>query len=379
MNEHSRKRVSDGVMMFGRSALALLVALLIGGVVISLGGYSFVEVYTAIFKGSLGTSRGMLLSLATATPLMFTGLGFAIGIKVGIVNTGLEGQLYMGGLTAALVGIYVDFLPGPTHAAVTMLAGAIGGGLADQWLEVIEPLMGWFRTRFGAPEVITGIMLNSIITYFTGYLVNGPLKPAEAASPQTAPILKSAELSRLASKSQLTTALIVCVILCILIYLLQRRTIWGFKMTAVGMNPLAAKVAGINGSQMYLAALVLSGAMAGLGGAALVQGVFKRFVDIISNGYGFQGIPVSALAAHNPLGVIFAAILFGVLKAGATMVNQSTTIPFEFVDMVQALVVVFVAAPSIILSPIQKISVLLINSYYYKYIFLFQFLKGGAE
>lgn len=348
MNEHNRRRVSDGIMMFGRSALALLVALLIGGVVISLGGYSFVEVYTAIFKGSLGTSRGMLLSLATATPLMFTGLGFAIGIKVGIVNTGLEGQLYMGGLTAALVGIYVDFLPGASHAAATMLAGAIGGG-------AVGLLMGWFRTRFGAPEVITGIMLNSIITYFTGYLVNGPLKPANAGSPQTAPILKSAELTRLASKSQLTTALIVCVILCILIYLLQRRTIWGFKMTAVGMNPLAAKVAGINGSQMYLTALVLSGAMAGLGGAALVQGVFKRFVDVISSGYGFQGIPVSALAAHNPLGVIFAAILFGVLKAGATMVNQSTTIPFEFVDMVQALVVVFVAAPSIILSPIKKL------------------------
>lgn len=354
MNEHKIKRTSDSIAMFGRSALALLVALLIGGVVISLGGYSFVEVYSAIFRGSLGTSRGILLALATATPLMFTGLGFAIGIKVGIVNTGLEGQLYMGGLTAALVGIYVKFLPGASHAAVTMLAGAIGGG-------AVGLLMGWFRTRFGAPEVITGIMLNSIITYFTGYLVNGPLKPPNVGSPQTAPILESAELTRLASKSQLTTALIVCIVLCILIYFLQRKTIWGFKMTAVGMNPLAAKVAGINGPQMHLLALALSGAMAGLGGAAMVQGVFKRFVDVISSGYGFQGIPVSALAAHSPLGVIFAAILFGVLKAGATMVNQSTTIPFEFVDMVQALVVVFVAAPSIIISPMQKLKRIIIK------------------
>lgn len=344
MRIKQNKALSNGLRTVGRSVAALAVALLIGGIIITMGGYSFWEVYAAIFKGSLGTERGLLLSLATATPLMFTGLGFAITIKVGIVNTGLEGQLYMGGLTSAIVGAYVTFLPGGVHAFVAVLAGALGGALVGM-------LMGWFRIQFGAPEVITGIMLNSIIILFTGYLANGPLKPEGAASPQTPQILPSAELFRIGSKSQLTVAFFLGIILCVLVYLMQTKTVFGFKMQAVGLNARAASVAGISGSRMYFATLALSGAMAGIAGSAMVLGVLKRFVDILSNGIGFQGIPVSALAAHNPLGVIIAAILFGILKAGATMVNQSTFIPYEFVDVVQALVVVFVAAPAIMTTP----------------------------
>lgn len=342
------RHLTGGLRTLLRSTLALLVALLIGGILINLGGYSFIEVYAAIFKGSLGSWRGILLSLATATPIMFTGLGFAIAIRVGIVNTGLEGQLYMGGLAAALAGAYITGLPGLIHPGVAMLAGALAGG-------AVGLLMGWFRIRFGAPEVITGIMLNSIITFFTGYLSNGPLRPPQTSSPQTAQILSTAELTKLVPRSQLTTAFIVGVVLCVVIYILQKKTVWGYKMEAVGLNPRASKVAGINVSRMYLLALFLSGAMAGLAGGALVLGVLRRFVDVLSNGLGFQGIPVSALAAHNPLAVVVSSILFGILKAGAAMVNQSTRIPYEFVDVVQALVVVFVAAPSIIATPIETL------------------------
>lgn len=336
----AKGKKSGGLASFTRSVIALLAALTIGGIIVTLGGYSFFDVYAAIFKGSLGTSRGLVLSLATATPLMLTGLGFAVGIRVGIVNTGLEGQLFAGGMAAALVGAYIP-MPDGVHAAVALLAAAVAGGL-------IGALMGWFRVQFGAPEVITGIMLNSIVTLFTSYLANDPLKPPNVGSAQTKQIMESAELTKLVPKSQLTTAFIMAIAMCVLIYLMQQKTVWGFKMQAVGQNPRAATVAGINSSRMYLLALALSGAMAGLAGGALVLGVFKRFIEALSSGLGFQGIPVSALASHNPLGVILSALLFGVLKAGSTMVNQSTSIPFEFVDVVQALVVVFVAAPSII-------------------------------
>ena len=348
MNGNTGKsKLSGRFSIFSRSAAALLAALLIGGVIITLGGYSFVDVYAAIFKGSLGSSRGIVLSLATATPIMFTGLGFTIGIKVGIVNTGLEGQLYMGALVSALVGAYIP-MPAGVHVVVSMLAGAVAGGLAGT-------LMGWFRVQFGAPEVITGIMMNSIITLFTSYLSNDPLKPPNVGSAQTIQIKETAELTKLVLKSQLTTAFIVAIVMCILVYWMQRKTVWGYKMTAVGLNPRASMVAGISSSRMYLLALALSGAMAGLAGSGLALGIFKRFIESVSNGLGFQGIPVSALAGHNPLGVIVSALLFGVLKAGATMVNQSTSIPYEFVDVVQALVVVFVAAPAIITEPVRFI------------------------
>ncbi len=348
MNERRKMNLSGGVSTALGSIGALVAALLIGGIIITIGGFSFVDVYAAIFQGSLGTQNGILLSLATATPLMFTGLGFAIGIKVGIVNTGLEGQLYMGGLTAALVGAYFP-MPSIVHVVVAMLAGAIAGGCVGM-------LTGWFRVQFGASEVITGIMLNSIILNVTSYLANVPLKPEGVGSPQTEQILETAQLTKLVPRSQLTSAIIVAVVMCVLVYFMQSKTVWGYKMLAVGLNPRASLVAGISSSRMYLLSMSLSGAMAGLAGAGLSLGLFYRFIEQLSNNLGFQGIPVSALAGHNPLGVIVSALLFGVLKAGATMVNQSTTIPFEFVDVVQALVVVFVAAPAIITDPIRFIA-----------------------
>lgn len=324
--------------------VAFLASLFIAGIIISLGGFSFVEIYSSIFEGSLGTSRGVVLTLATSTPLIFTGLGFAIGIKVGIINTGLEGQLYFGGIVAALVGAYIQ-LPPVIHAFVAMSAGAIAGG-------AIGALMGWFKVKFGAPEVITGIMLNSIIMHFTSYLSNGPLKPPRSSSPQTTAIMESSKLTKLVGRSQLTTAFLVAVFMCILIYLLYSKVVWGYQMMVVGMNPAAAQVAGINSARIYQTSLSLSGFMAGLAGGGLALGIFHRFIEQLSNGLGFQGIPVSALASHNPLGVIFSGLLFGALKAGSMLVNQNTSIPFEFVDVVQALVVIFIAVPELVTSPV---------------------------
>jgi ABC-type uncharacterized transport system permease subunit len=336
-------KTTNFLIALGKSSLALVTALFIGGVIISLGGYSFVEVYVSIFKGSLGTSRGLILTLATATPIMLTGLGFALGIKVGIVNTGLEGQLYAGAMIAALVGAYIP-LPSGLHTAVALLAGGAAGGL-------IGALMSLFKIRFGAPEVITGIMLNSVVMFFTSYLSNVPLKPEGAAAAQTKEIFETARLTRIVPRSQLTTALFIAILMCILVYFMHKKTVWGYQMMVIGLNPRAADVAGINSSYMYTAALSLSGFMAGLAGSGLVLGIFRRFIEEVSSGLGFQGIPVSALAGHNPLGVIASALLFGALEAGSLIVNQSTAIPFEFVDVVQALVVVFVAAPAMITDP----------------------------
>ena len=337
--------VRKSAVTASRSVVALLVALLIGGIIITLGGYSFWEVYVEVFRGALGTPRGIWFSLATATPLMFTGLGFAIGFRVGIINVGLEGQLLFGGLAAALVGAYFP-MPTGIHAAFSMLAGGLAGAS-------IGALMGWFKIKFNAPEVITGIMLNSILALGINWLTNGPLLPPGAGSPQTQLILPTAELPRLVPRTQLTAAFIVAVLFCILIYFMQNKTTLGYKTLTVGRNPRAATVAGISSARMYLFSLALSGAMAGFAGAGLSLGVFRRYIDPIAVGTGFQGIPVSALAGHNPIGVILSALLFGTLRSGSTLVNQHTNIPFEFVDAVMALVVVFVAAPSIIVEPFQ--------------------------
>lgn len=325
------------------SVIAFILAIVVGGLLIEAAGYSSIATYTAIFSGSLGSSKGIILSLSQATPLLLTGLSFAIAFRVRIINTGAEGQVYIGAMAAALVGAYVGFLPGITHVAAAVLAGMLAGGL-------IGLFIGFLKIRFGASEVIVGIMLNEILILITAWLSTGPLMTPGSATAQTDPILETAKLARLVPRSQLTWALILAVVIAVFLEWMIRKTTLGYEIQVIGSNLKAAKTAGINVSKIYLLTIFISGAIAGLGGAALSLGIHYRFIEGISTGFGFAGIPVAALAAYSPVGVVISSFLFGALRAGAMTLNRTTSIPIEFVSVVQALVVVFVAAPMLISS-----------------------------
>ncbi len=330
----------QGLKNLRLSVIALLLALVSGGIVIWASGYSPIETYGAIFAGSLGSSKGIVLALSQATPLMFTGLAFAIAFRVKLINLGAEGQLHIGAMASAIAGAYLA-LPAALHIPASLLAGALAGG-------AVSVFLGGLKIRFGAKEVITGIMLNEIIILFTSYLCNGPLKGEGSVTPQTAKILETARLPRLVPRSQLTIAIIIVIVIAVLIMLLLKYAALGYEMQVTGFNLKAAKTAGINVSKVYLFTFFISGAIAGLCGSILVLGVNGRFVEGISAGYGFGGISVAALAAYNPVAVIFSALIFGILKAGAMTVNRTTMVPVEFVSVIQALVVVFVAAPKLV-------------------------------
>lgn len=323
---------------FGLSVAALLAALIGGAVIIGAGGYSPLETYAAIFAGSLGNSKGIVLALSQATPLMFTGIAFAIAYRVKIVNLGAEGQLHAGAMASALAGCMVSGLASGPHLVLTLLAGALAGGMVGLFT-------GFLKIKFRAKEVITSIMINEIIILFTSYLSNGPVKAAGSMIPQTEKILETARLPRLVPRSQLTVAIILIAVIAVLLQLLLKKTALGYEMRVTGFNLPAAKTAGINVDRVYLLTFFISSAIAGLCGAALVLGVNGRFVEDLSANYGFGGISVAALAAYNPVAALFSAVIFGILKAGALTVNRTTMIPIEFVSVIQALVVVFVAAP----------------------------------
>ncbi len=329
----------------GVSLISLILAFLVGALIIQATGYSASDTYKAIFSGSLGSSKGIILSLSQATPLLLTGLAFAIAFRVKIINTGAEGQLYAGAMVSAIVGAYITNMPGFLHATTAVVAGMVAGGL-------IGLFIGYLKIKFGANEVIIGIMLNEILILITTYLSSEPLKAEGSSIIQTERILDSAALTKIAPKSQLTTAIIIAVFMAILFQILLKKTALGYEIQVVGKNVKAAKTAGINVSKVYLFTIFASGAMAGLAGAALSLGVHSRFIEGISTGLGFSGIPVAALAAYNPIGVILSSFLFGALKAGAITLNRTTSIPIEFVSVIQALVVVFVAAPNLISSVI---------------------------
>ncbi|MEL7610442.1 MAG: ABC transporter permease [Bacillota bacterium] len=344
----------QGLRTFSFSCAALLLALLCGAVIVAFSGYSPIGIYKVIFIDTLSSQSGIMLSLAQATPLMFTGMAFAIAYKVKLINLGEEGQLHLGAMAAALVGAYVTGLPHIPHVALALAAGIIAGGL-------VGLLSGILRTKFGANEIITSILLNSIITYFTSYLCNGPLRPEDSISPKTEAVLESARLTRLVPKTQVTTAILIAVVIAILLYILMNKTMLGYEMKVTGLNANAAKVHGINVPKIYLFTIALSGAIAGLCGAILALGVNGRYVEDISLNYGFAGISVAALASYEPLAVLLTSTIFGILKAGALTVDRTTNVPVELVSVVQAFVVVFIAAPKMVSSMFDGLTSLAFN------------------
>ena len=335
-----KSKYEESIRTFLRSVFAFLLALLVGAIFIEMSGYSAIETYMAIFEGSIGSSKGRVLALSQATPLLLTGMAFAIAYKVKLINVGAEGQLYTGAIASAIIGAYLLNLSPILHTSIAVLGGMIGGGL-------IGLLMGYLKIKFGANEIIIGIMLNEVLILIATWLGAGPLKADGSSVIQTERILGSAELSKLVPRSQLTTAFIIAVVLAVVLEFVMRKTVFGYETQVVGKNLDAAKNAGINVSRIYLITIFISGALAGLAGSALTLGVHYRFIENISAGLGFAGISVAALAAYNPIGAILSAVLFGVLKAGAMTLNRTTLIPVEFISVIQATVVVFVAAPAL--------------------------------
>jgi len=328
------------VVSIRTSILSLFFAILVGGVIIAAAGYSPIETYATMFRGSLSSKKGIILSLTQATPLIFTGLSFAIAYRVRLVNLGAEGQLYLGAMAAAIVGYYVQGVSQCVHVSLALAASALLGGLAGLFI-------GFLRVKFGAQEVITSIMLNEIIILFTSYLAAGPLKGAQSVTVQTERIRATAMLPVLAKQSQLTIAFILAIVIAILLSILLNRTVTGYEMRVTGFGRRAAETGGIKVWKIYLLTIFISGAVAGLGGASQVMGVNRRFVEGFSASYGFSGISVAALALYNPVAVVFSGIIFGILRAGAMTVSRTTLIPVEFVSVIQALVVVFMAAPQL--------------------------------
>ena len=320
--------------------LAILLAFVTGAIVLSLTGYSPIEAYSAMFSGAFGNMYGIGQTLTKATPITFTALAFLFAFKSGLFNIGAEGQLIIGAMASAIVGISFNGLPALVHIALALLAGAVAGGL---W----GFIPAFLRAKFGAHEVITTMMLSYVAAYLTSYMVNYPFK-APGWVAQTVPILESARLPRILSPTQLSASLYLVMLLVVLTEYILRRTVLGFELRATGLNPDAAENAGINVRRGMILALVISGAIAGLGGSGEILGVHRRFIDGFSPGYGWDGLAVALVGGLNPVGALLAAILFGALRNGGMVMTRVTGVPLDIVFLLQALVILFVAAPKMI-------------------------------
>lgn len=322
------------------SIVSLLLAMVVSGLIMAVCGYNPFEAFGAIFAGAFQSKSGLAQTFTQATPLIFTGLAFTFAKKTTMINLGVEGQLLLGAMAAAVIGTVDMGLPIFLHLPITLVSGMVLGGL-------FAALVGLLKVKFGSNEVIATIMLNEIAKLFCSYLVNGPFK-AEGAVSQTVKVLPTAMLPRIAAKYQLTFAIFLAIIACIAVKYFMERTVKGYEIRCVGLGSIAAETAGIRVGRVMITAMFLSGAIAGLAGACHVTGVDRRYIEGFSPGYGFDGIAVAALAGENPVAVIFAGIIFGALRSGSMVLNRTTSIPTDFINVIQALVVIFVAAPLLV-------------------------------
>jgi general nucleoside transport system permease protein len=316
---------------------AILLSILIGSIFLLINGYSPIVAYQNILIGAFGDKYAIGETLLKTTPLLFTGLAVSIASQAGLFNIGAEGQLVTGALATAMIGALNLGLPPLLHITAALTAGFVVGAL---W----GGLAGVIKMFFGAHEVIVTIMLNYIALLLTDYLVNYPWK-AEGMVPQTNPIQPSAGLFHMIQGSQLSTGIFIGLGAVVVASLFLKKTIFGYEIRAVGLNPAASMTAGINTVGVGIVAMALAGAAAGVGGGIEVLGVHGRFIQGFSPGFGYDGIAVSVLANNQPWMVPITALLFGILRAGGTYLERSTAIPGDFSLLIQALVIFFAASP----------------------------------
>jgi len=309
--------------------------------------------YSALFRGAVYNSEGedfqsqirpLTETLKFAAPLIMAGLGVGLAFRAGMFNIGGRGQMLLAGAGAAWVAINVD-APTILHLPMAVAAGALTGAL---W----GGLVGLLKARTGAHEVIVTIMLNYVAYYLVFYALSeqsllqqeGSINPKSAAIPDTAVLPKL-----LGVRFNLHAGIILALLAVAFTWWLLNRSAWGYRFRAVGVNPEAARAAGIDVGRTYMAVMFLAGGLVGLAGVNQVLGTVTSGMSVdLDAGIGFDAITVALLGRSRPLGILAAGLLFGAFKSGGFAMQAAEDIPVDIVLVVQSLIVLFIAAPPLV-------------------------------
>jgi len=328
--------------------LAIVTAIVLGGlIIISVGGNPFLA-YAGLIQGSFGSAKALSETAVWATPYIFAGLAVTLAFKGGLFNIGAEGQLALGATFAALVGYalpkWLGFdLPAVIHLPLVIIIGMTAGAL---WAGIV----GFLKAYTGGHEVINTIMMNYIALNTISFLLNGPMKDPDPnnVTARTPLIAESARVPTLFAGLRVHWGFVLALLVAFAVWWLLNKTTLGFEIRTVGANPDAAKYAGINVKRTIIVTMMLSGMLAGLAGAIEVTGLNYRHELGFSIGYGFDAIAIALLGKSHPVGVVLAAILFAAMRNGATRMQFLTQMPVDLISMLQALILLFVAADAII-------------------------------
>ncbi|MFN8598425.1 MAG: ABC transporter permease [Anaerolineae bacterium] len=340
--QRRKVRIDWNAVLFSASLplLAVVAALLIGGVMLVLLGANPFQAYGALIEGALGSVSGLTQSLVKATPLLLVGLGICIAFRASVINIGAEGQIILGAVMATWFSLQFREWAGWILIPATLLMGFLAGAF---W----GFIPGVLKARLGVNEILSTVMLNAIALQFMNFMIRGPLiDPAGVSAgqylAQSEKLPEQVWLPRLIPQTLLNTGTIIAVILAIVVYVFLWRTTIGYRIRAVGLNPDASRYAGIRVPVYQALSLTLAGGLAGVAGVIEVIGVQHRLLEGITSGYGFSGIVAALFGGLHPLGAIPASYLFGSLLVGADKMQRAVQVPSALIDAILGLIVLFV-------------------------------------
>jgi general nucleoside transport system permease protein len=336
-------------------ALAIVTALLTGAIIMALSGDNPLVAYWGLLRGAVGDAAAISRTIRKACPLILTGLSVAFAFKAGLFNIGASGQFLIGTVCSVAVGLSFDGLPPAIHMPLALLAGAVGGAL---WGAIPGALKVWR----GSHEVITTIMLNYVASQFVGWTVYaggtqgqrpGPLSDPQAASygiSETRDVLASARIPALFPEvlDRAHWGIFIAILAAVVIWWILNRAVLGYEVRTVGRNQDAARYAGMRVNRLVVLTMAVAGALAGMAGAIETLGLNFKFAPEFTGSAGFEGITVALLGKVHPLGVVLSSFLIGALDAGSAKMQFVSGVDVQIIQVVQALVLAFVAAPEII-------------------------------
>ncbi|MBL7063562.1 MAG: ABC transporter permease [Anaerolineae bacterium] len=342
------KRLKPAINAVLVPLLAVFTAMVLGALIIVSAGGEPIAAYRGLIEGAFGSAKALSETTVWVTPYIFAGLAVALAFKGGLFNIGAEGQLALGAVAAAWVGYALPDALGVTLPAVIHVPLAVGAGMLAGAIWGAIP--GWLKAHTGGHEVINTIMMNYIALNLTSFLLNGVMKdpaPLNVVA-RTPKIAASARIPPIFPGLRFHWGFILALVVAGIVWWVLQKTTLGFEIRTVGANPDAARYAGVNVPRTIVVTMMLSGLLAGLAGAIEVTALNYRHELGFSVGYGFDAIAIALLGKTHPLGVVLAALLWGAMRNGATRMQFLTQIPVDVISVIQALILLFVAADAIV-------------------------------
>lgn len=319
-----------------RSLVAILLAMVLGFIVTYLVSKEPGEAFRSFLTGPFTSPRRLGNLIEAAIPLTFTGLAVSVAFQAMQFNMGAEGGFFFGAIAATIVGIVVP-APGWLHPLLALVAGGLAGAVVG-WIP------GVLKSRWGASELVSSLMLNYVFFRVGMYLINYHFRDTNAGAMVSLPLRETSWLAQFLPPTRIHLGIFVALLAIVFTYLFLYRSRWGYALRMTGLNLPFADYAGINTKSVITYSQVIMGVIAGIGGAVEMLGIYHRFQWLALPGYGFDGIIVSILARNNPLGIPFAALFLAYLRTGADIMGRTTDVSAEMITVIQAVMILLVTA-----------------------------------